>query len=757
MLRALTKEMAPCHRVAWAFMVAFLAVGSAVSCCGTPTCEEGKQSKSGDGAPPCRQKDARKGEPVIELSVVRGLVKNGDYATAVIIGAQVAEQLKTFDAYHVLADAAIRAEKFREAEQAALMAVELSSKSAYVYGFASATRIVGMAQASLDHLSSGEIYLQTAARMLEMLNEAPSFLQPHDVYRAATSLPATRLLEGDILYKRRRLREAEDKMRVFRKEVSSGSIDKEYYLIWCYLKFGILYSAQKVYSQADFMLRQSLDLIEKVGGNSDAKQAVYLNLAFAARESARSGDEDLSSLEIKEKFQEALGYIRNAEASDAAPYDVHLQRGIVLYLLEDFASAEKELDIALKTANRESILWEINYYRGLVQEGLENIPAALKAYHSACHHVEVMMENAGEYSDEVAAEHCVAFFRSIGLHVQLKEYRQALDVLIRQDWFYTLSEDNLYNKKGSGQLPSAEQVLMDWRGRHLVVIVSDGERVWQLQVLDGAVSGRGLGSASYIDELARRLVRTPGNEEAATELGALVLPPSSREGEVLEILTLGTMAEVPLSALRRGRELAIKRTPLARVLSLRSPKMGRRSLGPAVVMGDFDEGLEAARKEAVLVAGQLGVAAFLDGEATPEVLFLAKDAELLYVAAHVETSFLWGPHFVFGKEIVNARQIRKRGLSPDIVVLSSCIGADADDEAKRDSLAGAFLASGSRAVVAASRTVGDAVTLQLMQKLNLKLLKTDPAQALAKAQLAAAEDKMSIADWAAFTVLFSPP
>ena len=223
-----------------------------------------------------------------------------------------------------------------------------------------------------------------------------------------------------------------------------------------------------------------------------------------------------------------------------------------------------------------------------------------------------------------------------------------------------------------------------------------------------------------------------------------------------EILTLGTMEDLPLASLRRDKALAIERTPLARVLSLRSPPVQPEPRGSAVVLGDLDESLTAAKEEAELVAARLGVEPLLNLAATRDKLFSADGAPLLYVAAHIDPSELLGPHLRFGKEVVNAREIRDMKLAPKIVVLSSCIGADAHDVAKRDSLAAAFLESGSRAVIAASRTVGDKVTLELMRNLDLKLLQTDPVKALAAAQLAA-KDTMPIADWSAFSVLLSPP
>jgi tetratricopeptide (TPR) repeat protein len=746
--------------------VAFMSVMGAVGCTQGVACKEEARhaEKSNDwrnAEKVCRQEYAATDDPNAGFQFVRALVRNGDFGTATTIGQAVAARLNTFDAYHVLADAANRAEQFSLSEEASLKALALSVKDGSLFDYGSALLRLGVALLSLDQLQAAQINLDQARQTFELLSKTAA-LDPRKASGGKDRLLSVYLLEVDVLYKKRRLFEAEEKL-IEIERATGGVFERfSYYLIWRELKLGIVTGAKKEpLESARAALEQALVFIERSGTvNKDVKQAVYLNLAFVAREEARAEQQNggLSSPTVQALYREALDHLQKAEDFEATAYDLNLQRGIVLFHLEQFSDAEVALERALETT-RESILQEANYYLGRVKEAQGDVNGALGAYSTACQSVNRLLENAGEYSEQVAAEHCLPFFRRAGLHITRGEPEKALAALIEQDWYYTIPEKQKKwkaNKLGPGDPPAPEVLLQRWKGRHLLILVSDTQTIWRLEVRDQQLIGCDLGAAAGLEALASRLVSDPDDAEAARLLGEKILPRVEEGTGALEILTLGTMEDLPLAALRRDKALVIERTPLARVLSLRSPPVQPEPRGSAVVLGDLGESLTAAKEEAELVAARLGVAPLLNRSATRDKLFSADGAPLLYVAAHIDPSELLGPHLRFGTEVVNAREIRDKKLAPKIVVLSSCIGADAHDVAKRDSLAAAFLESGSRAVIAASRTVGDKVTLELMRNLDLKLLQTDPVRALAAAQLAA-KDTMPIADWSAFSVLLSPP
>jgi CHAT domain len=748
--------------------VAFMSVMGAVGCTQGVACKEEARhaEKSNDwrnAEKVCRQEYAATDDPNAGFQFVRALVRNGDFGTATTTGQSVAARLNTFDAYHVLADAANRAEQFSLSEEASLKALALSIENESLFDNGVALLRLGVVSLSLDQLQVAQIYLEQARWAFQLLSRAAA-LDPQKSTWAKAWLLSVYLVEGDVLYKKRRLFDAE--LKLAEVESATGGVFERfsYYLIWRQLKLGIVSSAKRrePLEAARAALELALVFIERSGSaHKDAKQAVYLNLAFIAREEARAeqGQTKLLSPTVQSLYQEALEHLQKAEDFGAAAYDLNLQRGIVLLDLGQLSEAEVAFERASATT-RQSILQEVSYNLGKVKEEQGDIDGALDAYREACQSVNTLLENSGEYSEQVAAEHCLPFFRRAGLHITRGELKKAFDALIEQDWYYTIPEEHKKwraNTRGPGAPPAADVVLQRWKSRHLLILVSDTKNIWRLEVRNQGLTGSDLGSADDLEALASRLVRDPSDEEAGRLLGEKILPRVERDMGELEILTLGTMEELPLAALRRGEALAIERTPLARVLSLRSPPVQPEPRGHAVVLGNLDKSLAAAEEEAKFVAAQLGVDPLLHGAATRDKLFSADGAPLLYVAAHVAPSDLLGPHLRFGEEIVNAREIRNRKLAPKVVVLSSCIGADAHDAAKRDSLAAAFLESGSRAVIAASRTVGDRVTLALMKNLDLKLLQKEPVRALAEAQLAAAKNKMPVEDWSAFSVLLSPP
>jgi CHAT domain-containing protein len=226
----------------------------------------------------------------------------------------------------------------------------------------------------------------------------------------------------------------------------------------------------------------------------------------------------------------------------------------------------------------------------------------------------------------------------------------------------------------------------------------------------------------------------------------------------LEVLAVGRIARAPLSALRDADGLVIARRPLLRVLGLRPrPALGAPAATrtAAVVLGDPRLDLAAAAAEATWVAQRLAVPARLGRDATRAALSSARNASVLHLAAHTnEQAGHRVVHMADGD--VSPSAILAERVAPGLVVLASCGSAAAHDEGGWGSLAAAFLAAGSDAVVATHWSVEDAAAAELVRRFYLAGGANNPAAALAEAQTAAAATSAG-AGWAAFTLIAAPP
>jgi CHAT domain-containing protein len=206
---------------------------------------------------------------------------------------------------------------------------------------------------------------------------------------------------------------------------------------------------------------------------------------------------------------------------------------------------------------------------------------------------------------------------------------------------------------------------------------------------------------------------------------------------------------------------------MARVLGLRQradagdpgrgdPGRGDPGRGDArIVLGDPRGNLAAAADEARRVAALLDTVAVIGSAADHAALAAARGAALLHVAAHSELlddgAVLW-----LADGAVSTAEIAAIRPAPRLVVLASCGSAAARDEGSWGSLASAFLAAGSAAVVATQWPVDDAGARDLLLAFYQAGGATDPLAALGRVQAERAAATPARL-WAAFTVVAAPP
>jgi CHAT domain-containing protein len=149
-------------------------------------------------------------------------------------------------------------------------------------------------------------------------------------------------------------------------------------------------------------------------------------------------------------------------------------------------------------------------------------------------------------------------------------------------------------------------------------------------------------------------------------------------------------------------------------------------------------------------------------EATRSLLWSARDAELLHVAAPI---LALGPSRTLrlSDGTVEPGEIVQRGVAPRIAVLTGNSSATMDEDGQ-GSFASALLAAGTQIVIATDRSVEDAAALSVMREFYAQPdWQADPERALARVQVALEARGASgggasrAGAWSGFCVLRRPP
>jgi tetratricopeptide (TPR) repeat protein len=286
----------------------------------------------------------------------------------------------------------------------------------------------------------------------------------------------------------------------------------------------------------------------------------------------------------------------------------------------------------------------------------------------------------------------------------------------------------------------------------VALVVAEGE-VWRLSALRGHRALDRLGSLDSLRERLDRFAAAPTDAALAEELGARIVPADAirRTDDPLYVVLDVPLAGMPFVALRRDRQPVIAARPVIRAPRL--PVAGscapHASAGAAVVLADAAGDLPAARRESSTVSSQFGTTPLVGSAAMSDALLAAKSAPLLHVAVHAEFSAGGGILRLYDRA-VSAPEISARGLGPSLVVLAGCSTARSSDPEIAASLATAFLAGGSRHVVATLAEVSDAGALELMKRFYSSGGAEDPVHALARIQAELARGDST--DWPRFAV-----
>lgn len=308
-------------------------------------------------------------------------------------------------------------------------------------------------------------------------------------------------------------------------------------------------------------------------------------------------------------------------------------------------------------------------------------------------------------------------------------------------------------------LQPIDHVLSAFGDRHGLVYFEAGDELWLAIVARQEVRLLPLTApAAEIHRQVERFLAHPEDTATAERLGEIFLPPGSltERGETLYIVADGVLGNFPFAALRReGRYLvedhAITLIPsLSALAALESG--GVEVSGPPLVLADPQGNLPAAAEEGRVVAKLLSGSLRINKTATSRELARAARAPILHLATHTGLS-VRGPWLLLADSRLGASEIVTRRIGPRLVVLASCASGVRPGRQMWGSMGAAFLAAGSRAVLASLWSVEDRQTHEFVLHFYAEGGASDPAGALARAQRVAIGRGQSPTMWAPF-VLF---
>lgn len=285
--------------------------------------------------------------------------------------------------------------------------------------------------------------------------------------------------------------------------------------------------------------------------------------------------------------------------------------------------------------------------------------------------------------------------------------------------------------------------------REALVYVVIGAVVWRAHILRGDVELTRLPPDTQ--EAAEAFRAAPEDARARARASQRLLPPDlSTSGQPLHVIATGPLADLPFAALQLQNAFLISTRPIARLPGLAALRCAASSWETrAVLLGDSHGDLPAAAGEVRQLAATLATPAHIGPGATRRVLATARRASLLHIAAHgIATPA--GRAIVLADGNLLAADVLEQDLAPQVVVLSGCATATSEAPEAWDGFPSAFLAAGTRYVVATLRTVRDADAAALIAAYYAQPATQTPIERLAAAQAQLATT-LPVKAWSSFS------
>jgi CHAT domain-containing protein len=308
-------------------------------------------------------------------------------------------------------------------------------------------------------------------------------------------------------------------------------------------------------------------------------------------------------------------------------------------------------------------------------------------------------------------------------------------------------------------LQPIDRVLRAFGDRHGLVYFEAGDEIWLATVTRQEIRLRPLTlPAAGIRRLTERFLAHPEDAGAAGQLGGTLLPSEAlpERGKTVYVVADGVLGNLPFAALRREGRYLVEDHPISLIPSLNAltalEGRGAEAPGPPLVLADPRGNLPEAAVEGRAVAKLLSGSLRIAGAATSRELERAAHARIVHLATHTGLS-VRGPWLLLADRRLGASEIVTRRIGPRLVVLASCASGVRPGRQMWGSMGAAFLAAGSRAVLASLWSVEDRPTHEFVLRFYAEGGASDPAGALARAQRVAIDQGQSPTLWAPF-VLF---
>ncbi|MBL4687403.1 MAG: CHAT domain-containing protein [Nannocystaceae bacterium] len=278
-------------------------------------------------------------------------------------------------------------------------------------------------------------------------------------------------------------------------------------------------------------------------------------------------------------------------------------------------------------------------------------------------------------------------------------------------------------------------------------LVFDGT-AWRIESLDVASSDL----RALVDEIVVRL-----DEGSELELPSSIssIFEGIPAGMPLAIVADGALVDIPFAAARiQGIPLG-ERNPMRRMISLFEAASDEAGVSaprvPRVVLSDPEGDLPGAQREGQYLAREQGFEVVSGSVATVKRATAASAAGLLHIAAHVGLD-KQGAYVALSDGRLHAFDLSAWTQAPVTVILASCASARGDDSDTWGSLPAAFLAAGSRQVLATLWSVQDDDAHELVRLFYAHGGAERPVAGLQSAQRQLRERGWSARRWAAYVV-----
>jgi CHAT domain-containing protein len=309
-----------------------------------------------------------------------------------------------------------------------------------------------------------------------------------------------------------------------------------------------------------------------------------------------------------------------------------------------------------------------------------------------------------------------------------------------------------------GAFAGVDPTLAAARHEHTLLYFAGAGQMRLLVIRNGVLERANV--AIDVGELERRideLVAAPGDRDHAAALGRVLLPEAALPAGParIRVIPTGPLLRLPFAALIVGGVRLLDRyeivySPSVAAAVSAAPASNDMSAGQPVVIADARRDLAHADTEVRVLVDIAGAVTYTGPRATRAALRDSAGTPLLHIVGHSGVSGAGG-YLVLADGEVTAADIVSWRLSPRLVVMPTCASAASHRSEMWDSLATAFLAAGSRHVIATLTSVKDAVAVEFSIELYRQDPRRDPVAATARA-LRALAARRPVADWAPFII-----